>query len=268
MYAIVPCKKSTRAVPADYELKDFETFYKLAENITVPLVGIFRINIFSDKVEDIKQFVAVADRYSYMDIKLYVAETVADYITMYNTNLTIANTRSPFDEFKDMISEEGLLIEKYTLSTLYASIDHQTESMLQVVKTLKEEFGTNVLITEKMLTKVVILNKVIYPRTVLIDYLRLDRYRRNKLDKCISAIGKDIVLGAFIKNIKKLFEEKVEYFKTGKGSYIIKDIDTYSLNLMYRIFVLERGKCKDIYLLLELYERGLGLYDLVQTESD
>lgn len=268
MYTIIAEKKSQKILDADYIFKDFESFYELAKVITVPLVGMFNICIQSDKVKDIQEFVKVADRYAYMNIRIYAAKSTIDYISMYNPSLVIEDSRSAFDVFKELVEREQLLFAKGMMNVLYSSIEHDYETMDSVVKQLHEEFGAQVTITEQMLSKHYILNKTVYPRSVVIAYLRCDRWRKFKLKQCLEEVGNDIAVGAVVKNIKLLFNEKVKYFKSGNGSNLIKSIDTQRLLLMYRIFVIDRNGLDDLSLLLELYERGISVYDIVQRRAD
>lgn len=95
-----------------------------------------------------------------------------------------------------------------------------------------------------------------YPRTVLLSYLELDRYRTQKLEKCQKEMNNEVIIGAMVNNIKKFVKEKNIYFKTGKCSNLIKSINTDNLNIMYRVLVVERNGLNDINILLSLYERG------------
>lgn len=268
MYTIIQEKKSEKILDADYIFKDFESFYELAKVVTVPLVGMFNICIQSDKVKDIQDFVKVADKYAYMNIRIYAAKSTIEYISLYNPTLIVNDSKSAYDIFKELIEREQLLFAKGLINVLYASIEHDYETMDDVVKRLREEFGAHVTITEPMLAKHYILNKTVYPRSVMLAYLRCDRWRRVKLKQCLEEVGNDIAVGAVVKNIKLLLEEKVKYFKSGNGSNLIKSIDTQRLLLMYRVFVVERNGLDDLCLLLELYERGISVYDIVQRRTD
>lgn len=71
-----------------------------------------------------------------------------------------------------------------------------------------------------------------------------------------------------VKTITSMVEQKQVYYRTAKSNWILDKIDTFNLILMYRVLVVERGRIRDITLLLELYERGLSSYDTVFEEED
>ena len=98
------------------------------------------------------------------------------------------------------------------------------------------------------------------------EYLWLRRYREYKLMKCLAQVGNNVVVGAFIKNVKTFIKEKENYIKTGQSSNLIKSIDTDRLCLMYRVFVLDKNGISDATILLKLYERGLTSYDFIYRE--
>ena len=268
MYEVIPAKKSMVRKKCNYEFKDFASFYKQAALLTVPLQGRYVINVITNNVKDISEFLKREADFSSLMVNIYTEESVVDYITLYDTGIAIADKVSAFDQFKELVQSKNLLIEKRALSVLYASIEHSYDEMNSALNKLVEEFGEQNMITEKMLSMLFILNKVVYPRQVLLSFLKLDRYRDVKLRECLNSMGNDVALGATIKNIKSLLEEKTKFLKTGKCKKYLRDIDIDKLLLLYRVFVLERGYVKDVTLLYELYERGLSPYDIIQGTDD
>lgn len=268
MYKLVPNKKGAINFEHDYMFKDFNSFYQIANVITVPLVGKYSIGVTTDDVQAIKEFIAIESKYSALWVSIYVAENIIDNMTAYDVNLSVAERVKPFDVFKQLVHKRELLFEKKLMLTAYMSIEHTDEAMGQFVEELYQKFGSHNLITERMLSEIVILNKVVYPRTVLIEYLMLDRWREYKLRKCLDTVGNDVALGACIKNIKNLFNEKVSYYKTGKANNLVKVLSARRINLMYRVLVSERCGMTDLSILLKLYERGLSCYDFMEEEYD
>lgn len=268
MYRLVPIKKSTKIGNHDFFFKDFETFYNIARVITVSLTGKYSIGVQTKKIEDIKEFIRVQADYETLMVYIYVPETLVDYMAMYETDLNVSEKVKPFEEFRELIRKYSVLFEKKVDSLLYASIEHDYESMEDAISKLAETYGSYNPISEKMLEPLFIINKIVYPRTVLLDYLFLGRYRDYKLKKCLQAVGNDVALYSCIKNINELMQQKVTYFKSGSGSKLIKAVNTKRLTIMYRVLVLERSGLNDITLLLNLYERGLSVNDIVQEEYE
>ena len=182
---------------------------------------------------------------------------------MYDTDIIVSDKVSYYQMFKELLSKRDILIDKQALNVLYSSVEHTHEDLSKTVDVLYDNFGSNNNITEKMLSELFVLNKIVYPRQVLIAYLRLDRWRSVKLRTCLESMDNDVVLGAMIKNIKALFDSKVVYFKTGKANELVKSLNTFNINLMYRVLVLERNGMKDVKLLLSMYERGLSCNDII-----
>ena len=266
MYAIYERRGKKALLRADYVFEDFKDFYNIAENLGVPFHGTYSINIVDDDIKAVQDFISVSDKYRHLDIRIYASSATIDYITMYKPGLPVASMQKDYDIYLELVGEHRLFFEKRAMVTLYNSIDHDRDSMNDALTLLEQEYGRYKEITEPMLSKFFILNKVTYPRTVLIAYLRQDYNRQRLLTKCINDVGKDVALGAMVKNIKLLFEKKVEYLKTGKGEWIIKELNTRNVDLMYRILYLEKHKLNDIEILLDLYERGLSVDDIIQQE--
>lgn len=266
MYTIVQTKGKTKVEGHDYVFKDFKTFYDLASTLTVPLIeNRYSIAIKTDNTNDIKEFIKNEDKYSSLMVYIYTPESVVDYLSLYNTGINIQDTVSTFDTFKELVKSKNLLFDKYVMQSLYSSIDHDYNSMDEATTKVLNEYGPQVTISEKMLASIFVLNKVTYPRSVLVAYINMDRNRQSKLNRCLQDVGNDVALGAIVKNIKAFVEQKVEYFKTGKGSNFIKSLNTNNLNQLYRIFVVERNGLNDVCILFSLYEIGISSYELTST---
>ena len=263
MYKLVPYKKSTVFPVCDYVFKTFEAFYKIADLLTVPLTGRYVICVITDKQDEITEFVKKQNLYEHLIVNIYAPATLINYMVMYNNRLKVDDKESPFDTFQELISKYNLLLEKNLISLFYASIEHDFSSMESAVRLTVNEFGKNTVVTEKMLGSLFILNKTVYPRQVLLSYLRCDRWRASKLKKCVESVGEQVAFYACRKNIKDIFDAKINYFKTGQATDLIKSLNTERVLLMYRILVVEPCSFKNLTISLNLYERGISQNDII-----
>jgi len=265
MYRLVEAKKGSKSEQKhDYTFKDFDSFYRIANILIVPFEGRYSIAINSSDVEQILNFIKIEEEYSHLMVFIYVPKEVLTFMTMRHSNLKVSGQVKPIEEFKTVVNKHSILFKKGVDYILFNSIEHTIESYEEALTTIKQEYGSHVEITEQMLSKIFNLNKLVYPRSVLIDYLWLRRYRVFKLNKCIESMGNDICLFACINNVEDFMKQKIRYYTTGLGSDFIKTIDIHRLELMYRVLVVERNGIKDMKLLMELYERGLSADDFIQ----
>lgn len=267
MYTIVVAKKKTKMEGHDYTFKDFSSFYELADVITFPLIGRYSVGIQSDVAKDIQDFIKVQSKYAALIITIYAQESIVDYLSLYDTSLPIKGIVSPYDTFKELVSNKSILFGRGVMQLMYSSIEHSFSEMDEALNKVLIEYGAQVLITEEMLSSLFILNETVYPRSVLISFINMAGNRHVKLNKCLEDVGNDVALGAIIKNLKAFVKDKTEYFKTGKGTPLIKSLNTNNLNQLYRILILERNGLNDVCLLLSLYERGLSSNDIVQRQK-
>lgn len=267
MYKIVPVKKTTAKGMHDYMFKDFSSFYKVADVITVPLKGQYSIGITTEDADAVREFLKSADRYGHLMISIYMPESVVEHMSLYNTRLNVAERVKPFDIMVKLVSGRQLLLDKGVIYTLYNTVGHSEEEMTNAVELLYRKYGPQNKISENMLAEDFVINKITYPRSVLLAYLWLDRWRKTKLKKCIADVGNDVALASCIKRIKELQAGKADYFRTGCASNLIKSLDTFRITLMYRVLVTDRENMRDLTLLMEMYERGLTPDDYIQRKS-
>lgn len=268
MYEIVQATRKTKIVAHDYLYEKFSDMYEQAKCLTLSWNGKYSIVIKTDDIKDIVGFMRQQDKYMDFVITIYSSKATVDYIASNYVNAVIAGAQSPYELFKSLVMAKNVLFEKKVMPILYNSIEHDEMSMDNALNVIISEYGAYNLITEVMLSKFFVLNKSTYPRSVVINFIYMGRYRWYKLEKCIDEMGNDVVVGAMVKNIKLFVEEKAVYFRTGKGSNFIKSLNTQNLNRLYQIFVAERNGINDAILLLAMYERGLGYYDIVQQRRD
>lgn len=269
MYKLVPAKKKQSTEIYHYVFDGFKVFYSIACGLTVPLKGKYYICVKSDNVNEILEFISNEGVYSYLMVDIITQQNIIDFITMRDQHVNTAENVSPYHIFKELIKQRELLFDSVkTIDVLYGSIEHSEEDMVKALDLLVSEIGVKTMITEDLLGKYFILNKVVYPRQVLTAYLKMTRWRESKLEKCLSVFGNDVMLGSFVKTLKTLVKDKAVYYRTGKDNYLIRDVDIRNILMMYRIFVVERYGMNDIHLLLDYYERGVTGYDLIQRDKD
>lgn len=266
MYTLVVKRGKSRDTGFDYTFKDFKTFYTVADQVTYPLKGRYKIKVDTENVKEINEFIKNEAQYSTLDTYLYVPEATAEYITQFNTKVNIMQSQRMIDVFMEMVSERNMLFEKGAVYALYNSIPHNTEDM-EAALNLIMEAANGQIISERLLSKYFVLNNTVYPKSVLTAFIYMDRYRWSKLNKSVEQLGKEIVLGSMVKNIKSILKEKYEYFSTGVASPYIKSLNTANVLLLYRVLVTERHGLNDISILLGLYERGLSTHDLLHDEE-
>ena len=264
MYQIIPMRKGSISDDLDFIFADFKSFYEVANSITVKFESKYKVGIKSDNYKDIKEFITKADNYSHLSVFLYIPPELVDYISLYNSDANVASEIRPIDTLKELASKESLLFAKGVIYKLYNSILHDNDSLEEAIQILLKEFGRQNEITEQMLSTVFAVNNLVYPRQVLLAYLWMDRYRESKLKSCLSYFGNDICIGAMIKNLNQLMQDKAKLYSTGTGSQLVKTISSTNLLQMYKVLVIERKKFSDITILLHLYEKGLSTYDYIK----
>lgn len=266
MYVIRKAKKKATYPDTNYSFKDFKGFYEIAENLDVPIFGKYAVIIKTEDVEQITEFINNEQRYSEFVVYIYTSQAVIDYMSLRKPDLKVDSGKSEYQTFVELIKKHGILFSKGVDDLLYKSIEHSYEEMDNVLLRIKVEYP-NTEITEKLLEQLVVLNKVIYPRVVLMAYLRQDRWRLQKLRKCVEQMGNDIVYWSIKKTLKKMITDKTQYLKSGINTAGIKYVDSNNLMLMYRTFVVGSGYLTDVELLMRLYEEGVTVYDIVQEDT-
>ena len=63
MYKLIVAKKKQDKSEYDYVFKDFDSFYTVADTLSVPLVGRYSISIDTDSLEQIKEFIQIEEKY-------------------------------------------------------------------------------------------------------------------------------------------------------------------------------------------------------------
>lgn len=254
----IKLKEDRQAVEYDYLLSSLSELEDIMKIIYKPILGVYHVGLQFTEMSDIKFLLNNKARYNHLDIHLLLTESLYKKVSLAMPNAVSVEKSSIYDYLKEGISTRNLLINKKVVSLLYNSVGKSYEEIDDILDTLHAQFGPFMQISAKDLSKYLVINTIVYPRTVLISYINLSRWRSTQLTKCLSDISPDIVTAAMIKNVKKLHEQKSKYLSSGLGSNFIKELNTKNLNLMYYTLVSNKPRyLNDIVLLLELYERGI-----------
>ena len=262
-------KKSKKAVlpKFDYMLKNFNEFYDLAKVLDISFHGAYNINIKSDNYDDIIGFINMSESYRYLIVYIETNQTLIDYIALRKPDVSLKDSKSDFEIYKDLIAKYRILFDKKSISLLYGSIGHEYDEMESALSLIKTTFPNVRPVTEKELSQLFVLNDLIYPRQVCIYFLLFDRWRYSKLERCIEYFGNDLVLYSIRKTIRNLYDEKVKYLKTGAGSKLIKSLSINNILHMLRCMDYERDGFMDIRTILMMYEKGVSINDFVQERT-
>lgn len=246
-----------------YSFKNFTEFYEVAPILEVPLIDTYNVRVKSDDYKEIVKFIDIASNYGLLQVYIEVSESLLEYIQLAKPRASLISEATAYDIYKELVGKYGILFEHKCLDVLYYAIDHTYEDMEDAMLLIKQTYG-NTLITREKIERLFLVDDKVYPRSVLIGYLRFDRGFESRLDRCLNQFGNDIVYYSMRKTARKLLEDKINYMKTGKGSYLIKTIPTNNLINMVRCLDYENNKFKDVRTILHLYQRGESIYDFVQ----
>lgn len=266
MYYLYKKSKSVALPKFTYTFSKFDDFYEAAKVLTASLVEPYTIRIKSDSYKDVIKFIEAGQTYSWMSIYIETTKSVIDYISLTKPQASMLSAKSNWDTFTDLISRYGILFDRNCIRVLYGAIDHEYESMVEALELIKQTYPGKI-VTEKDISALFVVDNLIYPRSVCIAYLRLDRWRRSKATKCVDYFGNDLVLYAIRKNVISLLDEKIKYLKTGDGSGLIKSIPANNLVRMYNALHGGRAGFKDILTILDLYEKGETINDTLQGRT-
>ena len=250
-------EETAKELKFHYAFKSVDEFYELAKSIYCPIIGRYTFGLKLTEMSEIKQMIENKARYNHFDIYIILKDPIMKkfYLAMPNYK---EKEETPWDYFMAGISSRNLLIEKKARRILYSSIEHSYEDIDDILNLLSDKFGEFVYITMNDISKHIPIKDIVYPRTVVIEYINMGRYRKSKLEKCLKSISPDILLPSMVKQVKKLHKEKDQYLKNGLGNSVIKDLNTRNLNLLYYTLVINKPYyLNDPVVLLEIYERGI-----------
>lgn len=267
MYYLYKKSKSVALPTFAYSFGKFEDFYKIAGVLTSSLLDAYYIRIKSDSYKDISEFMKNADSYSNLTVYIETSDTIIDYITLRQPSVSLLSGMSNYETFCSFISEYGMLFAKGCIRILYFAIDHDVSTMRESLELLMTTFPDVKEYTEKEISELFVVDNLVYPRSVCIMWLRLDRGRSVNLKRCVEHFGNDLVLYAIRKNVTAFLEEKTSYMKTGKGSGLIKTIPMNNIIRLYYMLNCARDRFKDITTILNLYEKGVSIHDTLQERT-
>lgn len=256
----IDLKEDKKPIEFDYSISSIESLDEFVKVAYKPIFGVYKIALYLKSLKEIKYVLSNKSKYSHLDIHLLLDNNIYTKLSLAVPDLVNEGKKSMWEFLKDGVSDRRLLIDKKVLSLLYSSVGKSYDEITETLDILEKQFGPFMLISDKDLSEYIVINNIVYPRTVLISYINLYRWRKQKLTKCLEDISPDIVLASMIKQVKKLHEEKNKYLTTGLGSKFIQNLNTRNLNLMYYTLVVNKPyTLNDIVLLLEIYERGLEI---------
>lgn len=266
MYYLYKKSKGVVLPRFDYTFAKFQDFYDVAKVLTASLVGSYNIRIKSVIFKDIIEFINADNAYSWLNIYIEASQDILDKIAMFKPNANFLSTKTNWDTFIELIQRYGVLFDHGCIPVLYKAIPHDYDSMAEALALLIQEYG-NKNITRNDIASLFVVDDLIYPRTVCIEYLRMDRWRSTHLQKCLSYFGNDLVLYAIRKNTDAYMKEKVSYLETGSGSSLIKTIPINNIIRLQHALYVGRQRFMDITTILSLYEKGETVYDTVQNRT-
>ena len=252
--------KNTGIVHLDYTFNNFDQFYAVASMLTNTLRGTYKIKITCDKPEPIIQFVENSDNYKHLIIYIETEESSMQRVKMNLSGVSLLKDRDSKEIWYDLIGRYQVLLKPKCAEQIFWGISKDEATMSTVLLDLKEAYGLQS-ITFEMAQKVVSINEVVYPKSVMMAYLRMDRFRESKLKKSIETIGPDILFYSIRKNIEEIYRQKCNYYVTGKGSDAVKNLPFNNIIKMYYAFRTLPIGFKDITIILKLYEKGAYIND-------
>lgn len=248
----------------DYVLSNVEDFNDLMKIIYVPIIGRYKIGLTLTDINEIKSILYNSERYSHIDIYITLNEVVYKKLILAVPTLVSDAKPSILEYLKQGISKRNLIIKENVVYVIYQSVGKSYEEVDDILDLLVRVFGPFVEITKDGLSRHIVINNIVYPRSVLVNYINLTRYRKSLLERCLKDISPDIVIASMVKQVKKLHEDKCKYLASGLGTDFIKNLNTRNLNMMYYHLVVNKPyHLNDISVILEIYERGIEVNDLL-----
>lgn len=267
MYYLYKKSKSTELPDFSYSFGSFEEFYEVAKLLEVLVVGSYYIRVKTDSYADIMNFIEVSDSYPMLVVYVEISETLLNYILLQKPNASMLESKSNYAVFEELISNYGILFDKGCVEKLYFAIGHSYSEMNEALDLILQTYPDKRLIGKEEIQKLFVLDTLTYPRSVLIQYLRMDRGRRRSLKKSIDYFGNDIVFYSMRKQALKFLEDKINYLQSGMGNGLIKSIPVMNIVRMVNCLSYSNSKFRDISTILDLYEKGETINDTLQERT-
>ena len=247
-------KKSSRR-EADFTFNRLADFKRVMQNLTVPLIGSYIVNLLLDKLADVEEIVADSTVYASFDIMIYTSEKNLDMLSLKFPMFKGIRDIKPFEQFQELVAANNLLFAKGVIFKLYNIIDHDLSSMKDACDTLRQAYGPHVELDLKKVSAYFVISDVVYPRDVVQAYIWQSRFREGKLKKCLQTFDDTHAYYAAYKVLRGFVENKASYYQTGEASRLTKTLSDNNMTRMYLAF----EQTKDIHSLrvsLALYEKG------------
>lgn len=266
MYYLYSSKDKAKIRKCDYTLKSMGEFYNLSKVLTHKLTGPYVLCIKETNSNEIEMFIKSSDNYKHLIIYIEVSPETLEYLQARHPGVQLLDSENLYDTWTSLIQRYNLILAKGCSKTLFYSIKHEYEIMSNTILELKQVYG-NREIDMDMIKKVISIDDLVYPRSVLISYIRMDRSRHKKLNLCMNNFNKGIIYNSMRKNCIDLLKQKNTYYKTGKGSDLIKTLPYDNLLKLYYAFITNPYGVIEPEILLSLYERGEYLNDYLQKST-
>jgi hypothetical protein len=266
VYYLYNSKDKSKIRKCDYTLKSMEEFYNLSKVLTHKLTGPYVLCIKETDYKEIEMFIKSSDNYKHLIIYIEVTPEALEYLQARNPDAQLLDSENLYETWTGLIQRYNLILAKGCSKALFYSIKHEYEIMSDIVLELKQTYG-NKEIDMNMVKKVISIDDLVYPRSVLISYIRMDRSRHKKLKLCMNNFNKGIIYNSMRKNCIELVKQKNAYYKTGKGSDLIKTLPYENLLKLYYAFITNPRNIIEPEILLSLYERGEYLNDYLQKTT-
>ena len=267
MYYLHKKTRNSNLPEFSYIFKDFNEFYELANVIEVPLIGTCYILIKTDDYEEVLNFIKRAEDFRYLVVYIEVSESLLKYIALREPCASYLSDVDNFEVFKELITKHEILFDAKCLRPLYYAIPHNYEDMDIALQEIKSAYPDARTITLEHISRLFPIDTYVYPRQVLISYLRMDRWRKARLNKCLETFGNDLCYYAMRKTLRNLLKEKISYLKTGDASKWVKMLPTENIVKMMLALDYNHGKFRDVYTILNLYEKGENVYDFISKRT-
>ena len=261
-------KTSHKDLPSfDFIYANFEDFYMSADVLTISLYCAYNICIKSESYDKIKTFVRSANQYKDMNIYIEVNKSLLEYIQLYNTDISTIDTLTDYEVYEELVKRYGVLFDKGCAKKLYFGLEHTYSVMEEAIQKIASLYPAGTLITYDILTNLFVLENTIYPRQVCIQFIRMDRWRWQKFNKCKEQFNNDMITYSIRKNCRKFLKDKYQYLKSGVGSNLIKTLPIENIIKMLLVFDYNRRGFMDVEILLNMYERGDNVNDLLSKRT-
>ena len=266
MYYLYDTSSKSKVPLADYYFTTFNDFYNISSLLTRKITGEYIINITSNKSADVIEFINNPDVHKHVIVYISLDSSLLSYILSIKPGANTLTSVDPYTIWTDAIQKMNLHFDSGCVKKLYWNVKHDYGIMLDALTQLKEAYGTQI-IKMDMISKVIPIDEIVYPRSVMYSYIKLDRYRNTKLKKSLDVFGNDIVFYSMRKNIDKIIDQKIEYYKSGLGTEFLKSLPFENMLKLKYAFISAPRSFNDITVLLKLYEKGEYLDDYLQETT-